>query len=357
MPTVLRREFARTVSNFGRWSPKIEPFATKTKAKPDLAHFAGLAGMRNYLIILLVLFSGCPALSSIQDPFEFREPVARDESESPPSPLRIFAFDVGQGDATLVLGPTGRSLLIDGGPIDAGAETILPALSSLGLDHLNWIVATHYDADHIGGLPEVMRDLAPISGLLDRGDNTDKTTPTYEDYLETAAPYRHEAMPGQRLDLGDGSSAEVVVVNGRYKDGSAIHLNPDEENEASIGLVIRYGEFTYLSAGDLPGGGTPGGYETKDMETILGEIVGDIDILHVSHHGSSSSSNENFLDETRPEATIISVGVENNYGHPTDAVLSRLEAIDADIHRTDIEGDLEISTDGTSFTIRPLSSY
>src|SRR3990167_1617333 len=157
MPTVLLLESGQFVSNFGLCSPKIEPFRTKIEAKPDLAYLARLAGMKNYLLIMLVLLNGCPALSSIQDPFEIQETSSEDKATQPSSPLRIFALDVGQGDATLVVGPTGRSLLIDGGPAGEGIGTILPTLSSLGIDQINWIVATHYDADHIGGIPEVMK--------------------------------------------------------------------------------------------------------------------------------------------------------------------------------------------------------
>lgn len=318
-------------------------------------------GMKKCLLLILGFLSACPPFSSIQDPFTSQGSPAGGETAPAPSPLRILALDVGQGDATLVVGPTGRSLLIDGGPTGEGINTILPTLSSLGIDQLNWIVATHYDADHISGIPEVMKgpdqvigtddDVIPSSGLLDRGDFTDKTTPTYKEYLEIVTPYRREATPGQRLDLGDGSSAEVIVVNGRYADGSVIHLNPDEENEASIGLLVRYGDFSYFSAGDLPGGGSPGGYETKDMETIAGEIVGDIDVLHVSHHGGAASTKETFLDETDPESAIISVGRENDYGHPTEEVLTRLETAGAVVYRTDQMGTIEIQSDGNGYEI------
>lgn len=305
------------------------------------------------LSILLTVLSSCGPILPINNPFE--EGTLSDR-ETSSKPLRIVILDVGQGDAALVLGPNGANLLIDGGPPGAGESIVGPALEG----SLDWIVATHYDADHIGGIPEVLRgpdqelgtddDLVPESGLLDRGDFTDKSTPFYEATIEAAGPYRHEATPGMMLDLGAGVTAEVIVVNGRYADGRTIHLNPDEENEASIGLLIRHKEFTYFTAGDLPGGGTPGGFETKDMETIAGEIIGDIDVLHVGHHGSASSSNEGFLEETRPEIVIISVG-DNDYGHPAPSTLQRLESIGATIYRTDRVGTIEIQTDGDHYEI------
>jgi competence protein ComEC len=137
------------------------------------------------------------------------------------------------------------------------------------------------------------------------------------------------------FELGDGAKARVIVVNGRYIDGRRVHLNPDEENEACIGLLIQYGTFRYFTAGDLTGGGTTGGIETKDMESIAGEIIGDIDVLHVGHHGSETSTNDTFLKEIKPEAAVISVGRDNDYHHPVRSVLRRLEAARSKVYRTD----------------------
>lgn len=316
--------------------------------------------MRRFFLYLLFFWSGCSPLVPIRNPHS--SPSAAEGTAAEALPLRILAIDVGQGDATLVTGPTGRTLLIDGGPQGSGLAAVLPALRAEEIRGLDWILATHYDADHIGGIPEVLKgedqeagsgdDVLPSRALIDRGNFTDKTTPTYEKYLESLPANREEAEPGKVLDLGGGAEARVIVANGRYADGRSVHLNPDEENEASIGLLVRYGDFTYFTAGDLPGGGSPGGYETKDLETAAGEIIGDIDVLHVGHHGSETSSNEVFLEKARPEAAVISVGRDNDYGHPTATVLQRLDAIGAEVYRTDLSGDLEIKTDGETYEIR-----
>jgi beta-lactamase superfamily II metal-dependent hydrolase len=319
--------------------------------------------MRFLFLLSLIPWVSCSPILPIENPFE--KPIEKENPEetSGEKELKIDVFGVGQGDATLVIGPSGKTLLIDAGPFGSGAIFLLPMLNSFDVSHLDWIVATHYDADHIGGIPEVLKgtdqvlgtedDLIPGRGLIDRGNSTDKATPIYSEYTEAAGPYRQEASPGMRFDLGDGAAAEVIVVNGRYSDGREIHLNPDEENESSIGLLITYGDFQYFTAGDLTGGGSPGGFETKDLETTAGEIVGDIDVLHVGHHGSSSSTNENFLNLVKPEAAVISVGKDNDYGHPTDEVLTRLSVIGAEIYRTDLMGTLEIKTDGNSYEIAP----
>ena len=317
------------------------------------------------ILFLLTLYS-CGPVIPIDNPLvPSTEPSKEFDPSLQGANLRIFVLDVGQGDATLVMGPgsDGRTLLIEAGPFGEGVTTVLPLLNSLGVSSLDWIVATHYDADHLGGIPEVLKgpdqvlgtddDILPTIDLLDRGDFTDKSTSIYRDYIEIASPFRTEATPGMQLNLGEGAFAKIIVVNGHYSDGTIIHLNPDEENEACIGLLIQYGDFRYFTAGDLTGGGSPGGYESKDMETIAGEIIGDIDVLHVGHHGSETSTNRNFLDLIKPEAAMISVGRDNDYGHPTQTALQRLDEIGASIYRTDLMGTLEIDADGNRFEIAP----
>jgi beta-lactamase superfamily II metal-dependent hydrolase len=313
------------------------------------------------LFLMSLLLPACAPVLPIDNPFEDAETADSVSPTVSAEPLRIFVLDVGQGDATLVVGPGRKTLLIDAGPPGAGTDPILPFLEERDIRHLDWIVATHYDADHIGGIAEVLRgpdglsgtedDHRPREACLDRGEATDKDTPVYEDYLAVLPERRLTAEPGMVLDLGEDATATVIVVNGRFADGRAIHLNPDEENEASIALLIRYGDFEYFTAGDLTGGGSPGGRETKDLETFAGEIVGDIDVLHAGHHGSASSTNPDFLQLTRPEAVVISVGADNDYGHPSSEVLARIETAGANVHRTDLSGTLEIVTDGREFDI------
>lgn len=350
MPSIFSTRCSRKGFIFEPASPKIEPFARIRWSSSVARGLQKLRAMKWFTLTFLAFFISCGPVLPIENPFEQAgETPAVSEEPVGPNLLKIIALDVGQGDATLVIGPAGKTLLVDAGPPTEGILTILPELTSLGIDRLDFIVATHYDADHIGGIGEVLQGLDEPPLLFDRGDFTDKSTPAYSDYNEITAPYRTEATPGLPFDLGQGAVAEVTVVNGHYRDGRVIHLNPDEENEASIGLLIRYGEFRYFTAGDLTGGGS----ETKDLESIAGEVVGNIDILHVGHHGSTTSTNENFLDLTRPEAAVISVGRDNDYGHPSEIVLKRLEKAGVAVYRTDLMGTLEITTDGNNYGIAP----
>ncbi len=209
--------------------------------------------MKTHILLVMALFStACGPVLPLENPFPAHQASSQQKS-SVPNPLHISVLDVGQGDSTLIVGPTGKTLLIDAGKTGEGVMTVLPDLEALSIDHLNWILATHYDADHIGGIAEVLKgadqilgtedDQIPTDAVIDRGDETDKSTATYQNYVDIAQPYRTEAAPGQIFELGDGASAEVIVVDGRYSDGRSIPLTPDEENEACIGLLIRSGRF------------------------------------------------------------------------------------------------------------------
>ncbi|MBI2982253.1 MAG: MBL fold metallo-hydrolase [Deltaproteobacteria bacterium] len=310
--------------------------------------------MRPFSILVLCLFS-CGPVVPLENPFE-SEPRLHDEGATlppdPAAPLRIIAIDVGQGDGTLVIGPDGTTLLIDTGPLFSGSRPILERLAAEDVTDLDLILLTHFDTDHIGGTLELLGKFTPVVPVIDRGDSTVQDHPLFFSYLDIAGDHRRAAVPGELFSLGHGATAMVVVVNGQYLDGTGIHLNPDEENEASIGLLIEYGEFRYLTSGDLSGGGSPGGYPTKNLEKKLGEIVGDIDILRLSHHGSDSSTRDDFLEWVTPEIAIISVGRENTYHHPAVKVIERLDKRGIEIFRTDQDGTIEIRSDGKGYEMK-----
>jgi competence protein ComEC len=281
------------------------------------------------------------------------------------NPLVISVLSVGQGDATLIIGPNGTTGLIDAGPPYSGLEHILPELRALSINALDWVIVSHYDTDHIGGLLEVLQgedqtwdtddDIALIGSVWDRGEAKYETTPWFGDYCDELdmRDYRNTISVGQTFSLGEGAQIKVVAVDGRYIDGSIRHLNPDEENEASIAVLIEYGDFSYLTAGDLTGGGFSGNLDKKDLETKLADLVGPVDVAHLNHHGSRTSTNDNYLDTLNPESAVISLGHDNDFGHPHEEVLERLEARNIEVYRTD-NGTIHITTDGNSFEIAPL---
>lgn len=238
--------------------------------------------------------------------------------------LTIVHVNVGQGDATLIKGPS-RTLLVDGGDNGQG-EAVLDALRAHRIPALDWVVATHPHADHIGGLDEVLDRVDAIEGVWDNGEAS--TTQSYAQYATAANSTtggRNSIDIGKVFDLGDGARATCVVVNGKIADGTQV-TNVDSTNDRSVGLLVEWGEFRYVIAGDL------GGYasaSTTDVESPLAALLGDVDVVRISHHGSRYSTNPTWLNTLMPEAAILSVGNGNDYGHPAPEVLNRLTGADA----------------------------
>ncbi len=234
------------------------------------------------------------------------------------SDLQIYFLDVGQGDATLIIGENDKTILIDAGNNGKGNTVVIPFLDSLEITHLDYIIATHYHADHIGGIDEVILSGIETDTVFDRGDSYN--TQTYFDYVDAIGSHRKTITTGKMINLGDNCYAQCIVVNGKICNGDSVYVTNDE-NAHCIGLLVEYNEFEAFIAGDLTGGGIG----TPDVESAIASIVGNIEVYQVNHHGSTTSTNQIFVDSLRPEIAIVSVG-ENSYGHPTQIVLDRLQA-------------------------------
>ncbi|HEX6927699.1 MAG TPA: MBL fold metallo-hydrolase [Gammaproteobacteria bacterium] len=258
--------------------------------------------------------------------------------------LAIYHLDVGMGDATIIMDTESRrTLLVDAGNRGRGTDVVGPFLELLGIERLDYFIATHYDSDHIGGFAELPDEfLTSIDVILDRGNYTDrkpetaKKNPTvYGAYLDAVERLGPRTLPnvacGTFIDLGPKTQVTVVAAGGLYlkEDCTAVQhaIGSDKDNDLSIALVIRHGGFDYFIGGDLTGGGNG----TTDMESLIAPVVGDLDVLKLSHHGSATSSNSEFLAATRPEAVVISVGdggVNRVYGLPKQTTLDRVAMLD-----------------------------
>lgn len=245
--------------------------------------------------------------------------------------LQIYHIDVGQGDSTLVMAPSGKTLLIDGGDTGKGTSRVLPVLQALKVTALDFTVATHYDADHIGGLDEVIRSLpGRVAGkAYDRGGS--HATGAFRQYTEAVGDKRTQIAVGERIDMGESVEVICVAVNQKAIGEREVTPAIDDENGNSVALLIRMGDFDYFVGGDLTGGGRSGSKRTPDVETLVSQAIGDVDVLRVSHHGSDTSSNQGFLTALRPEVGVISVGNGGrnaaSFRHPRRSVLTRLESL------------------------------
>lgn len=235
--------------------------------------------------------------------------------------LEVHYIDVGQGDSIFILSPEGKTLLIDAGDNYYGGE-IINYLSEHLINSLDYMLSSHYHADHIGGSDYVLSNI-PVGMVYDRGESYD--TLTFQDYVMAAGDKRTTLHLGDTINMGANINAQVLQMG--Y--GS-------DENGKSVVLKLSYNGHNFLFGGDC----------TSECEATFNP--GNINVYKVHHHGSKYSSSQSFLDLITPEISVISVGANNSYGHPAQETLDRLWGIGSDIYRTDKGGDVLIKCDETN---------
>lgn len=255
---------------------------------------------------------------------------AKEASVPQDSTFSIRYLDVGQADSALVE-CDGHYMLIDGGN-KADSNVIYSVLKSSGVQHLDLVVGTHGHEDHIGGLPgaynyaDVDLTLCPV---------TSYNSEAFVDFVKYAGSLTVPSV-GDQYKLGS-ANITILGVNGA-----------SDANNTSIVLKIVYGETAFLFAGDA---------EREAEQAILNSGADlSANVLKVGHHGSETSTTYPFLREIMPEYAIISVGKGNIYGHPTDDVLSRLWDAGAKIYRTDLQGDITVTSDGKTVFVSTAKS-
>ncbi|MFA6332433.1 MAG: lamin tail domain-containing protein [Methanoregula sp.] len=252
--------------------------------------------------------------------------------------LAAYFFDVGQGDAELILfGNT--TILIDAGETEMG-ERVIADLEKLGVTRIDLLVLTHPHSDHIGGILAVL-DTFPVGTVLDAG--VPSTSTIYEKLLlkieKKKIPYQ-VAEQGQTIDLDP--LLRILVLSPPHE-----RLN-DDPNQNSVVLRVSYGTVNILYTGDLGG-------ETEAALAKSGYPL-DAQILKLGHHGSSSSTSAAFLSRVSPEVAIISLASDNPYGHPHDATLQRLSGAGVTVYRTDRDGTILVRSNGISYSVSTENS-
>ena len=252
----------------------------------------------------------------------------------PPGELELRVFDVGQGDAILLRFGE-RALLVDAGPDPQTArQVLLPRLARLGVDRLDGLVLTHADADHIGGAADILGAL-PVTTLWMSEPEQDHPLLSV---IEAAA-----ARAGSRIERPrDGEALQwhpAVSIQVRF---AAADVAGGDNNQSMV-VHVRYGDADFLLTGDIE----------RAAERALVSANGGLeaDVLKVAHHGASTSSSPEFLASVKPQVAIISAGLGNAFNHPRDDVLRRLRALDAQVFRTDLAGDVAVRTDGRAITV------
>ncbi|MBP9772012.1 MAG: MBL fold metallo-hydrolase [Candidatus Pacebacteria bacterium] len=259
--------------------------------------------------------------------------------ERAPNVLTVAFLDIGQGDAIYIESPTGKQVLIDGG-IDRSILSKLARVMPLFDRSLDVVIGTHPDKDHIGGLPFVLSRYK-VAHIFDPG--LTETTDTYEFYSEKVqeemkesyALYQ-EARRGTIVDLGGGAELRILFPD---RDMNGV----TDTNNASIVAQLIYGETEVMLTGDAP----------KSVEEYLVMLDGaalQSDILKAGHHGSRTSSGENFITAVNPDYAILSFGCDNSYGHPHKETIETLTAASTTILSTCEEGTIVFISNGATLT-------
>jgi competence protein ComEC len=319
--------------------------------------------------------------------------------QKPPPPsgkdLTVTVLDVGQGDSILVVSPDNKSMLIDAGDQTKGKQ-VVEKLKALGIDHLDYFVATHMHPDHIGGAPAVLaafkvgtvlhNDFPPpemsaeeaaqssrsklMNKALGGKGNQAKakqplpatrrsgrpieypTVTTYNDFktaVGTNGAKFERANPGQTIDLGGGAIVTVLAPTEPFFTRDQMREGGNEPNANSVVMRLVYGDFSMLLPGDA---------EAQTERRLVAADQGVVSqleakVLKLGHHGSKYATTPEFINRVKPKDVIISVGEYNRYGQPSQAVLDRLKSDGTiDVYRTDLNGDITITSNGREYKIK-----
>lgn len=239
--------------------------------------------------------------------------------------LTVTWLDVGQGDAA-VIQCGGQSMLIDGGKPEKSSY-IYAWLQQHGLSYLDVIVATHVDADHIGGLSGALNYASVGTAYCPETTGTTETFQSFVKYLAQRGKQITVPTAGETFALG---GAQIQILGPLHR--------AEDSNDNSIVLKVSFGATSFLFTGDA---------ERAEEQDLLNSGVNlQSTVLKVGHHGSDTSTSYPFLRAVAPQYAVISVGAGNSYGHPTEAVLSRLRDAGVTTFRTDMQGEITAVSDG-----------
>ena len=261
-----------------------------------------------------------------------RSTISIDTSKeySIPAALSVHFLDVGQGDSTFIVLPSGKTMLIDAGESQYG-NLIVNYIKAKGYSTIDYLIATHPHADHIGGMSQVIEQLQVSSVYM---PNATTTTQTYTDLLtaiKNAGLQISIAKAGVYLVDSDNLAVSILAPNStQYED----------LNNYSAVIQLTYKNNAFLFMGDA---------ETLSENEITADV--NADVLKIGHHGSDSSTGQAFLNKVLPKYAVISVGAENSYGHPTEATLNKLSAAGVMTYRTDKDGTIVFTSDGTNISV------
>ncbi|WP_254820846.1 lamin tail domain-containing protein [Haloglomus halophilum] len=297
---------------------------------------------RTLLIICagLVILAGCSAPTApASDGGESPQPASGDATVE--GTTEVHFINVGQSVSTLIIGPTGETMLIDSGHFNDDGEYVLQYLQQQNIERIDYFVTSHNDADHIGGNAAVINyfetEADGIGAVYDPGIAAG--TETYSEYLD--AIEQHEVT---LYETREGDSIPFENVSVQVMGPPEPYLESEARNENSIVLKLTYGQTSFLFTGDAE----------DDQEAYLVEEYGSqlrATVMKAGHHGSKTSTSGALLDAAQPQAVIISSEYESQYGHPNEETLQRLAERDISTYWTATHGHAVLRSDGKQVTI------
>ena len=245
--------------------------------------------------------------------------------------LVVRFVDVGQGDCEIVQFPDGRNIIIDGGTNETSSE-LVKTIKSYGINRFDYVVATHPHEDHIGGLDDVIESFEIGNVYLPDTSSSSMSFKNLVESISQSGAKVNRAYAGvTMIDETDIRAEFLAPVNNYYED----------ENNYSSVLKLTYKGFSFLFTGDAE---TISEYDMIENGAYLKS-----DVLKVGHHGSTTSTSNQFLRAVNPAVAVISVGRDNSYGHPHREILERLS--DLKLYRTDLNGTVTVFCDGESLSV------
>lgn len=286
------------------------------------------------ILLNISLLAACGNIKVEEEiPIANTEPIEYIEETVEEDKLKVYFFDVGQADSSLVVFPNEKTMLIDAGNNEDG-EKLVSTISEMGISKIDYLIGTHPHEDHIGGLDDIIENFEIGNIYM---PNVTSDTKTFEEVVEAIENKNlkiTEPIPGMNIYSDFDTKATILAPNSSKYDNL---------NNYSIVVKLTYKNTSFLFQGDAE--------SIVEKEILDTGIDIDVDVLKVGHHGSSSSSTKAYLLATTPKIAIISVGTENSYGHPHKETLDIFNKNNIETYRTDLYGTISIITDGNTLNI------
>ena len=251
--------------------------------------------------------------------------------------LKVYFFDIGQGDSIFIEAPNGNQVLVDGGPDGKVLEKLGEVMPFYDKD-IDMVILSHPHTDHFVGLIDVLARYEVKNIIEAKEENNSPQFKLWQQAVEYEGANNIEAIAGYTIDLGNDVFLKIL-----HPFVSVAGTKPSNPHDDVVVAMLQYGSTRILLTGDMEA-------KVEDKLILSGSDI-DADVLKVGHHGSNTSSKDNFIKVVTPQLAVIQVGAKNKYGLPSPEVLKRLEGFGIKYYRNDLDGDIKLTSDGQSFQI------